>query len=152
MLRKGGFGQSFYRSLPLCVHSDPFYTSSGSVSFLADLAFSSSIPIEGSLDSRNWGQIGRLISSFYCFNVEINFQINSIYIFEVLKNNGWPIQRAVTDLGRRLLTLSQTIAGSTVQCNRIRKTPSVWRVWHQTCQTLPDFHIWCGDIMTLPTP
>jgi hypothetical protein len=34
----------------------------------------------------------------------------------------------------------------------IRKTPSVWRVWHQTCQTPPDFHIWCGDIMTVEMP
>jgi hypothetical protein len=35
---------------------------------------------------------------------------------------------------------------------RISKTPSVWHVWSQTCQTVPDFHIWYGDIMTLPVP
>jgi len=34
----------------------------------------------------------------------------------------------------------------------IRKTPPIWSVWRQTCQTLPDFHIWCGDIMTVATP
>ena len=35
---------------------------------------------------------------------------------------------------------------------QIRKTPSVWHVWRQTCQTQPDFHIQYGDIMTLATP
>ena len=32
------------------------------------------------------------------------------------------------------------------------KSPSVWQVWRQTCQTPPDFHIWYGDIMTVLKP
>ena len=34
----------------------------------------------------------------------------------------------------------------------ISKTPSVWHVWRQTCQTQPDLHIRYGDISTLATP
>ena len=38
------------------------------------------------------------------------------------------------------------------QADNIRKSPSVWHVRQQTCQTPPDFHIWCGDIMTVKMP
>ena len=87
-----------------------------------------SIGLQSSLLVRDWNSVSRL---FFC----VDLWSERVHPSSSYRHYKWD----------QLLfeALSAFILPFRIQC--IRETPSVWRVWRQTCQTLPD---WLGYFAT----